>query len=156
MPQMQLPLIPTGATMINARVHVQEQQDYWYYFFDGSPIYSHHKTDICSFKMFTSLLVCVNRCKQVDIVNSFGVTKSLVSRNVTLYAENGPGGFFKKRKGHGGTVLTKQVLENAQHLLNLGSEKHDVADMIGIKYDTLRKAVSDGRLSVNPSTTKKN
>ncbi|MCK5133731.1 MAG: hypothetical protein KAR40_16455 [Candidatus Sabulitectum sp.] len=156
MPQMQLPLIPTGATIVNTRIHVQEQQDYWYYFLDGSPIYSHHKTDTESFKMFTSSLVCVNRCKQVDIVNSFGVTKSLVSRNATLYAEKGPAGFFEKRKGHGGTVLTKQVLEKAQHLLNLGSEKHHVADMLGVKYDTLRKAVSDGRLSVNPSIAKKN
>jgi len=128
---MQLPLIPSGATMINARVHVQEQQDYWYYFHDGAPIYSHHKSDVCSFKMFTSLLVCVGRCKQIDIVNAFGVTKSLVSRNVILYAENGPAVFFKKRKGHGGTVLTKQVLEKAQHLLNLDSDKRDIATMLG-------------------------
>lgn len=44
-------------------------------------------------------------------------------------------------------MLTKEVLAKAQELLNLGEDKREVAEALNVKYDTLRKAVSSGRLS---------
>jgi transposase-like protein len=51
-------------------------------------------------------------------------------------------------------VLSAEVKRQAQELFNLGRSKSDVAKELGVKYDTLRKAVSQGRLSA-PAETKK-
>jgi len=103
--------------------------------------------------MFTAQLVCQGMCKQVEIVHAFGVSRNSVSRSVKRYLLEGPEAFFKARKGRGGTVLTDEVLAKAQELLNLGEGKREVAEGLGVKYDTLRKAVSQGRLS-EPSENK--
>ena len=51
-----------------------------------------------------------------------------------------------------GTVLTKDLLEKAQLLLDQGYTRREVSDEIGIKYDTLRKAINNDHLR----ETKKN
>jgi predicted DNA-binding protein (UPF0251 family) len=43
-------------------------------------------------------------------------------------------------------VLTPPVLAEAQQLLDEGLEPSEAADRLGIKRDTLRKAVGAGRL----------
>jgi hypothetical protein len=43
--------------------------------------------------------------------------------------------------------LNKQRIGKAQELLNLGYSRQQVAEQLGIKYDTLRKAINQGRLS---------
>ena len=45
-----------------------------------------------------------------------------------------------------GTVLTPQVLDQAQLLFDEHYSRTEVADKLGVKYDTLRKAINDGRL----------
>ncbi len=62
------------------------------------------------------------------------------------YREEGPKGFYTPRKRRGPAVLTPAVLAQAQQLFDGGLETADVADQLGIKRDTLRKAVSAGRL----------
>ena len=51
-------------------------------------------------------------------------------------------------------MLTDEVKAHAQELLNLGKTKHEVAEEISVKYDTIRKAVSQGRLSESSETQK--
>ena len=43
-------------------------------------------------------------------------------------------------------MLTATVTADAQRLLNAGRSRHEVAEELGVKYDTLRKAVQHGRL----------
>ena len=50
------------------------------------------------------------------------------------------------RKGQGATVLTTEVAAEAQRLLSAGRSRHEVADELAVKYDTLRKAIQQGRL----------
>jgi transposase-like protein len=102
--------------------------------------------------MITASLVALGRCKQVEIVKAFNVSRNSVSRSVLKYRKHGPAAFFKIRKGHGGTVLTDTVKAKAQDLLNHGNSTSAVADELGIKSDTLRKAISQGRLSVSSQT----
>lgn len=146
---MQLPLISNGSTKVNDALFVHRQNDTCYYFFWNEPIFSHASSDQKSFRMITASLVVLGRCKQIQIMKAFGVSKSSVARSVLKYRKHGPESFFKTRKGHGGTVLTDEVRAKAQALLNRGFDKHDVAENLNIKYDTLRKAISQGRLSVN-------
>ncbi len=46
----------------------------------------------------------------------------------------------------GGTVLTPEVLQRAQHFIDQGMTATETANELAIKADTLRKAISDGRL----------
>ena len=148
MPQTWLPLIPSGSTSINEVLSVVKDNGIWTYFSGMGPVFYHRDDDLRSFRMFTAQLVCQGACKQVDIIRTFGVSRSSVSRSVHKYREGGPAAFFVQRRGRGGSVLTEEVLAKAQEMLNLGENKQEVAEALDVKYDTLRKAVSSGRLSV--------
>ena len=63
------------------------------------------------------------------------------------YRESGANGFFRQRKGRTGNVITDEVKDRAQQLLNVGTSRQEVAEQLCIKYDTLRKAINHGRLS---------
>jgi len=86
-------------------------------------------------------------CRQVDIIRTFGVSKSSVIRSVNKLRQGGVEAFFKPRAvRYGGTVLTPQVLAQAQSLLAEEYSRAEIANTLDVKYDTLRKAINDGRL----------
>jgi len=91
--------------------------------------------------------------KQMDIVRAFGVTPISVKRAVKRFQEEGPQGFYTEKNTRGATVLTPDVLKQAQQLLDNGLESYEVADQLSIKRDTLSKAVRAKRLH---KTGKKN
>lgn len=147
MPQQILPLIPYGSTPINNIVSVYREEDRWIYYVGLYPIYSHMAKDCRMFRLVTSQLIDTGTCRQVDIINTFGVSKSSVIRAVKKLRMNGPEAFFERRRGRrGGKVLTPAVLEKAQTLLNQGHSKRDITEELSVRYDTLRKAINDGRL----------
>ena len=146
MPQTLLPLIPAGATEINDIVSVAREDDQWTYFHGAHPIFSHSQDDRRSFQMFTAQLVCQGSCRQVEIIRTFGVSKNSVQRSVKKFREEGIPAFYGPRRGRGSTVINEEVAEQAQQLLNAGSSRKNVAEQLGIKYDTLRKAIQQGRL----------
>ena len=146
LPQALLPLVPVGATRINDRISVVRQDGTWTYFCGVDAIFQHPEHDLQSFRMFTSQLVCQDVCRQVDIVRAFGVSISGVKRNAKKFREEGTKGFFQARKRRQGNVLTDLVLVQAQELLSRGASRQDVADELGILYDTIRKAINQGRL----------
>ena len=55
-------------------------------------------------------------------------------------------GFYEEPKRRGAAVLTTEVLEKAQELLDEGLETSAVAEQLGVKRDTLAKAIGAGRL----------
>ena len=146
MPQALLPLVPDGATHINDRISVVQQDGTWTYFCGINPIFQHPNRDSQSFRMFTSQLVCQDACKQADIVRAFGVSSNSVKRNVKKFREQGTKGFYQPRKRRQGNVLTDLVLAQAQELLSRGASRREVADELGVLDDTIRKAVNQGRL----------
>jgi hypothetical protein len=155
-----LPLIPFGASKINDIVSVYREECRWTYFMSMYPIYSHDADDLKMFRMVTAQLIESGACRQVDILNTFGVPKSSVVRSQNKLRQGGTEAFFKPRQGRkGGSVLNPTVLERAQGLLNQGYSKRDTADELNVITDTLRKAINDGRLSEPalkqvPATTK--
>ena len=147
MPQLILPLIPRGATQINGLVSVYCDDANWTYFLSTHPIYSHKKNDHRMFRMVTSQLIESGACRQIDIQRTFGISKSSVIRSVNKLRSGGAESFFVQRRGRrGGKVFTSEVLEESQRLLDQGYSRKDAARELGIKYDTLRKAINDGRL----------
>jgi len=146
LPQALLPLIPAGATHINDRISVVRENGQWTYFYGVDPIFSHPEEDHQTFRMFTAQLVCQGACQQVDILRSFGVCTNSVRRSVKKYRQEGVAGFYRPRKVRGPTVLTDPVVVQAQELLSGGCTRREVVDQLGVRYDTLRKAINQGRL----------
>jgi len=110
------------------------------------PVFSHLQDDRRSFQMFTAQLVCQGACRQVDIIRAFGVSKNSVLRSVRKYRDEGIQAFYGPRRGRGPTVITKEVAEQAQQLLHAGASRKEVAEQLGINYQTFRKAIQQGRL----------
>ncbi|MGB5833156.1 MAG: hypothetical protein WBG92_14340 [Thiohalocapsa sp.] len=74
------------------------------------------------------------------------MSKISLKRAVKRYRKDGPKGFYTARKRRGPAVLTPSVLVEAQQLLDAGLETPEVAERLGVKRDTLSKAVRAGRL----------
>jgi transposase len=147
MPQQILPLIPRGATQINELVSVFRSDTEWTYYYSTYPIYSHRKSDHRMFRMISSQMIESGACRAIDIQNTFGVSKSSVMRWMNKLRSGGTEAFFVSRRGRrGGKVLTSEVLEQAQRLLDQGFSRKDAAQQLSVKYDTFRKAINDGRL----------
>ena len=150
--QLILPMIPPGATEINHRVCVFRDEQRWTYFVGTYPIYSHGANNTRMFRMVTSQLIDSGVCRLVDILQTFGVSKSSVIRSLKKLRTEGPEGFFRARKGRrGGAVMTREVLDKAQGLLLQGCNRREIADELAVPYDTLRKAINDGRLKETKS-----
>ena len=146
MPQMQFPFFPEGVTHITPYLAFSKQDGRVTYFNGNMPVFIHDEDDMDSFRMITAQF-CVNgNAKQMEIVRAFGISKISMKRAVKRYREAGPKGFYQKRKTRGPAVLTPPVMEKAQRLLDEGLEVPEVADQLGIKRDTLSKAVRAGRL----------
>ena len=142
-----LPLIPPGASKINDILSVFRGEDQWTYFMGAHPIYSHNAKDLTMFRMITAQLIETGTCRQVNILDTFGVPKSSVIRSQHKLREGGTEAFFKPRQGRkGGSILTPTVLAKAQDLLNQGYYRRDISEELKVPSDTLRKAINDGRL----------
>jgi transposase len=141
-----LPLIADGATRISDLISVVRENGRWIYFCGTQPVFQHAEGDRRSFRMFTAQLICQGACRQVDIVRSFGVSKNSVIRSVNRYRAGGVEAFYAPRAPRGASVMTPEVAARAQQLLGSGWSPTEVAQELGLKVDTLRKAIQKGRL----------
>ena len=76
-----------------------------------------------------------------------------MKRAVKLYRERGAKGFYAPRATRGAAVLTAGVVAEIESLLVAGASLGEVAERLGLKPDTLRKAASAGR--IRPAAKKK-
>jgi transposase len=148
MPQALLPLTCEDASRINDLISVVRQDGYWFYFCGTQPVFQHSEEDLRSFRMFTAQLCVQGACKQADVIKAFGVSKSSVLRSVRKYRKEGIQGFYRTRRTRGAPIMTPQVIEEAQQLFQKGYSRAEVARELDISYDTLRKAVDQGRLEL--------
>lgn len=146
MAQLQLPVFPEGVTQLSPDLGVCCREGRVSYFYGTLPVFTHDAKDLKSFRMFSSQLYLDGKVKQADLVRVFGVTRISIKRAVKLYRTAGPGGFWRPRPTRGPSVLTVEVLRRAQEQLDQGRDLVEVAAAMGIKPNTLSKAVGDGRL----------
>lgn len=149
-----LPIVPAEGLIINRMLSVVKRTEgkktIWTYFYGAGPVFEHESGDLRSFKMFTSQLISSGQCRKVDIIRAFKVSKSLVNRAVKKYEQGGNGAFYEAHNVRGASVLTPDVLKRAQQLLSEGKSRREVSQALGVKYDTLKKAINDGRLFEPP------
>jgi hypothetical protein len=104
------------------------------------------------FRIVTAQLIESGGCRQVDILRTFGVSKNSVIRSTNTLRQEGVEAFSKPRPvRYGGTILTAELVDKAQILLDGHHSRSEAASKLGVKYDTLRKAIGDGRLKEPPS-----
>ncbi len=95
--QLQLPMIPAGATKIRGALCVLHQNEKWSYAMGMNTIFEHEKNDLESFRFITSNLISTGACKNIDIEKVFGVSKSSVIRAKNKLEKYGASAFFKKK-----------------------------------------------------------
>jgi transposase len=152
MPQALLPLVAEDATRINDLISVVRQDGQWIYFCGAQPVFQHAEGDHRAFRMFTAQLCVQGAVKQADIIRAFGVSKSSVLRSVDKYRQQGVQGFYQPRRSRGAPVMTAEVIQQARQLLEEGYSKAEVARQLDVPYDTLRKAIDQGRLQLPDSS----
>jgi hypothetical protein len=155
MPQMLLPIFPAESTELSPTISFAARDGMVTYFHGCLPVFRHAVEDIASFRMFTSQLHLNGQCKQMDIVRAFGVPKVTVLRAVEQLRTRGPSSFFERhRVERKPRVLTPEVAEKVQALLDGGVAPADAARELGLKPNTVNKALHAGRLrekKQNPS-----
>ena len=116
------------------------------YFHGLMPVFQHDETDLRSFRMFTSQLIANGTVRQRDIVQAFGVPLATVKRYMKVHREQGSAGFFRTQRRRSASVLTPEVKQRAQALLDEGKSVPEVSREIGVTGTTLHKAIQAGRL----------
>jgi len=146
MPQLHFPFFPEGVTLINSKIGFEKKDGKIFYFFLGMPVFSHDEDDLATFRFFHSQLYVNGNATQAEIAKAFGVTSISLKRSVKLFREKGATGFYSQRLGRGPAVLTLEVLNEVQELLDQGIEISEISEKQGLKKNTLSKAIKNGRL----------
>lgn len=146
MPQLFFPIFPPGMTLINSNLGFKKENGKIYYFCGNMPVFCHDENDQASFRMFTSQLYVNGNATQAEIVRAFGVTAISVKRSVKLFREKSLAGFFAQRETRGPSVLIPGVLSDIQDRLDQGQSIGAIAKELGLKKNTVQKAILDGRL----------
>ena len=146
MPQLQLPVFPTGTTALNAELAFERREDQVVYFNGHLPVFTHTTQDLGSFRLFTTQLIVNGTASQGEIVKAFGVPLTTVKRCCRLYRERGASAFFKPPARQQGHRLTPEKLAAAQAMLDEGKTVPAISAQLGILASTLHKAIDDGRL----------
>jgi hypothetical protein len=83
---------------------------------------------------------------QGDIVEAFQVPLATVKRYIKVHRDCGAEGFFRQPRRRGATVLTAEMQQRAQQLLDEGKSVPELAVETKVKANTLHKAIRAGRL----------
>jgi transposase len=154
MPQVQLPIFPAGSVEINRELACRVEGERVVYFNGHLPVFAHAKSDLASFRLFTSQLIVQGSATQGHVAKAFGVPLVAIKRATKLYREQGPAGFFVARARREGSKLNVEKLEQARTLLLQGRPLPVVSAQTGVLSDTLRKAIKAGRLPAVKKTAK--
>lgn len=146
MPQVQLPLFPSGTIQINEELAFERREDRVVYFNGHLPVFTHRTDDLGSFRFFTTQLIVNGTATQGQIVRAFGVPLTTVKRSCRIYRERGAAGFFKPPARREGSRLTPERLVAAQRMLDQGARVPQISAALDILPSTLHKALDDGRL----------
>ena len=146
MPQGQLPIFPAGRVEINRDLACRTEGEQVVYFNGHLPVFTHAKSDLASFRLFTSQLIVQGSATQGHVAKAFGVPLVAIKRATKLYRESGAAGFYVPKARREGSKLNAAKLEQARAWLVQGQPLAVVSRRTGVLRDTLRKAIEAGRL----------
>ena len=147
MPQVQLPVFPADATLINDALACQCRDGQAVYLNGHLPVFTHATADLASFGFFTTQLIVNGTATQGEIARAFGVPRGTVKRCVKRHRLRGAAAFFTPAPRREGSRLTAEVRAVAQGLLAQGLAVPEVGRQTGVLASTLHKAIRAGRLA---------
>jgi len=146
MPQIQLPIFPAGSVEINRDLACRTEAEQVVYYNGHLPVFTHAKSDLASFRLFTGQLILQGSATQGQVAKAFGVPLVAIKRATKVYRHRGAAGFFVPKARRQGTKLNAVKLEEARAWLVQGEPLAVVSRRTGVLTDTLRKAIEAGRL----------
>jgi len=146
MPQVQLPIFPSGACRINDDLGFERRAEQVTYFNGHLPVFTHSADDLQTFRMFTSQLIVNGSATQGEISHAFGVSLTTIKRYVKKFRHAGVRSLFVPPPRRRGSKLTPEVLAQAQALLESGQAVPAISRALEVLPTTLHKALDDGRL----------
>jgi hypothetical protein len=146
MAQLQLPLFRDGLIAITEDLTFQREGGQVVYFHGLLPVFQHGEKDLRTFRMYTSQMVANGLARQGDIVQAFGVPLATVKRYMKVHRDHGTAGFYQTPRRRSASVLTAEVKQQAQVLLDEGRSVPEVSQAVGVAGNTLHKAIRGGRL----------
>src|SRR2546427_262444 len=153
MPQVQLPIFPAGSVEINRDLACRAEGEQVVYFNGHLPVFTHAKSDLASFRLFTSQLIVQGSATQGHVAKAFGVPLVAIKRATKLYRERGAAGFFVPKARREGSKLNAAKLEQARAWLVQGEPLAVVWQRTGGVTRTLRQAIEAGRAPPVKKTT---
>lgn len=145
--QMQLPLFPDKTQLLSASWGVRQIDDSVYYLHNGSPVYTHHKDDINTYRFVTASLIVNNYCRPIDLSKIFNVSERNFQRYAKRLREEGAETFFKPKDERGKCYkMTPDKLKEAQEYLDEGYSQSKTAKKININEATIRYHIKKGTL----------
>jgi hypothetical protein len=152
--QMQLPIFPRSTKLLSATWGVLQKGASVYYLHNGSPVYTHHKDDINTYRYVTATLVVNDSCFATNLSAVFGVS----ARNFQRYAErlraSGADAFFNPIDNRGRChKMTPAKLTEAQKYLDLGYSQQRTGKQINVNEATIRYHLRKGNLKKTDNTT---
>jgi len=148
MPQLLLPLFTEEFTLINNLVGYEKRDKKVYYFNGQMPLFEHREDDRNSFRLACGMLCHNNWTRQHEIVSTFGISKASIRRWEKQYREQGAGGFFNGQPRRKPRVLTKEVVSKIENSLGRGEDLNEICKELGIKKNTVAKAIKSGRIEL--------
>jgi hypothetical protein len=116
------------------------------YFYGHLPLFQHQATDRASFRILTSQMILKGAVREAGVVRTFAVPRITVRRSVRKLREQGVGSVFVDRRRGSARVVKGEVRAQAQQLLEQGVGVPEMARRLGVKANTLHKAIRQGRL----------
>lgn len=146
MPQVQLPIFPSGCCRINDDLAFERRDKQVTYFNGHLPVFTHEAEDLPAFRMFTSQLIVNGSATQGEISQAFGVSLTTIKRYVKKFRQGGVRSMFVPAVRRRGSKLTPEVLAEAQGMLDSGQTVPAISQALEVLATTLHKALDDGRL----------
>src|SRR5207244_11683588 len=94
MPQVQLPIFPAGSVEINRDLACRTEGEQVVYYNGHLPIFTHAKSNLASFRLFTSQLIVQSSATQGHVAKAFGVPLIAIKRATKLYQQCSAAAFF--------------------------------------------------------------
>jgi hypothetical protein len=141
-------MFAAGMTEISRDLAFEKRDGRVTYFHGALPVFTHEESDVRTFRMITSQFCVQGVVTQAQIVRAFNVPLRTVKRYCKLFRDRGAEGFYAARVTRGPAVLVPEVVRQAQELIDQGMDPKSAAEQLGVKPNTMQKAVRAGRLHV--------
>jgi hypothetical protein len=143
-----LPDFPEGAIKIGPSLSILKKEGLVTYFAGGDNYYSHPEGDLKAERFAFATLMENGHVRPRDLEGSplFFKHRTIMNWVEQLRGE-GPGSFFRPRCSKNVPVMKLEKIAECERLFRDGKNVPKVAELVGIKESTLRKAIKRGAIS---------